>query len=234
MIRQETRVRDLAYRLWEFSGKPAGRDLEFWFGAEAWVNQDDYNKKVQRSSDWTQDFDIPASAIASPVMILGNAALLCLDHDPASFVASFQRGEDYADITQRQLVKMFAPAAVLVNRVGELRSISGAMELYLDDVVGFSANAVAMVCDGLKGRLQRLIHQAARNHAGVMTSIARIKRDGLMVQVRLSLFPITERKYGESLFLVCFADEAVDLVVEEQAMDDSNVVRVFSQEQAAS
>jgi Protein of unknown function (DUF2934) len=37
MIVHETTIPEVARRLWEFSGRPEGRDLEFWCMAERWM-----------------------------------------------------------------------------------------------------------------------------------------------------------------------------------------------------
>ena len=37
MIDLEIRVKDVARRLWEAEGRPAGRDVELWCMAERWV-----------------------------------------------------------------------------------------------------------------------------------------------------------------------------------------------------
>ncbi len=44
---QKTRVREIAYQLWEASGKPQGRDLEFWCKAELQVSQDEFEVDVR-------------------------------------------------------------------------------------------------------------------------------------------------------------------------------------------
>ena len=38
---RESRIRELAYQLWEAAGRPEGRDEEYWDQAEAQINSAD-------------------------------------------------------------------------------------------------------------------------------------------------------------------------------------------------
>ena len=41
MTDHQARVREVAYHLWEFHGRPEGRDVELWLAAERWVMRDE-------------------------------------------------------------------------------------------------------------------------------------------------------------------------------------------------
>jgi len=52
MTRHEARVREVAYLLWEFAGKPEGRDLEFWCKAERSVVQTGRSETASYIPKW--------------------------------------------------------------------------------------------------------------------------------------------------------------------------------------
>jgi hypothetical protein len=129
---------------------------------------------------------------------------------PVQPISSFQNDGDYAETANRVLSEIFAPTAVLIDRRGDLRYLSGPVHNYLNlPIADVNPNLVDIARDGLKGMLQRLIHQATRIDAERMRvmSMARVRRNGSMVQVYLSLVPVTDAEKNENLFLVCFADE---------------------------
>jgi hypothetical protein len=63
MTNQDTRIRELAHRMWEASEKAEGRDLEFWHMAEHWVRIDVTCRENHRPHviPFTQGADLSAS-----------------------------------------------------------------------------------------------------------------------------------------------------------------------------
>jgi len=122
------------------------------------------------------------------------------------------RDGGYARITDRMLSDVVKPAAVLVDHHGMPRYFSGRINRYLNRPASqTNLDVVGMARDGLKGMLQRLIRQAARTtDVRKITSIARVRYNGDIVQVHLSLFPVADAEPGETLFLVCFADKTFE------------------------
>ncbi len=130
---------------------------------------------------------------------------------PVQPISAYHNDGDYAEATHRVLSEIFAPTTVLIDHRGDLRYFSGPVHHYLNlPIVDVNPNVVKLARDGLKGMLQRLIHQAARIDAERMRimSTARVRRNGYIVQVYLSLVPVRDARKSETLFLVCFADEA--------------------------
>jgi|APCry1669193181_1035450.scaffolds.fasta_scaffold22695_2 hypothetical protein len=123
-------------------------------------------------------------------------------------LSSFQDCDPlYADVTHRALTNIFAPATVLIDSSGMIRYCCGPTDLYLRDLPRrTNVKLTGVVREGLTGMVQRLVHQITRHDAEKITAIARVKREGVMVEVGLSLFVIKKLKREESLFLVCFAD----------------------------
>ena len=160
-----------------------GRDLEFRRGAEAWEFRDE--------PDGPEWYMPPGMGAA----IWGRSA-------------TSPTGDHYAEITHRTLSNLFAPAAVLTDRKGTLRYFTGPIHRYFHlPASRVASNVVGMARDGLKGKLQMLIHQAARIEAEKITLTARVRRDWATAIVRLSLFRIAEPNRRETLLLVCLADE---------------------------
>ena len=135
-------------------------------------------------------------------------------------IPSVAKEGGYAEATNRTLSAFFAPTALLVDRRGDLKYCSGPVHHYLDMPNGdITPNLIDIARDGLKGMLQRLIHRAARPDTEIIKimSTARVRRDGAMVQVYLSLVPVTDAGKDERLFLVCFADEARSVPMDRSA-----------------
>jgi signal transduction histidine kinase len=65
MMGKETKIRESARRLWEYSGKVEGFDREFWIAAERWVNLEDVYVRDQKNNA------IPCwNNITSPIRVL--------------------------------------------------------------------------------------------------------------------------------------------------------------------
>jgi hypothetical protein len=45
MSNQDAKIRETAYRLWVELGRVEGHDLDFWYNAERWINQDHVCRK---------------------------------------------------------------------------------------------------------------------------------------------------------------------------------------------
>lgn len=206
MISHEARTSDIAYRLWEFMGKPAGRDLDCWHRAERWIAEDK-NCHVQNIPHGSPNdfFDQEVMAENPIIVAFQHTESRNLLRNIATM--DFYKSVLYSETMHRMLSDIYAPAAALIDDKGETRFFAGPVDIYLDISTADFPNIVDMVCSELKGMLQRLIHQAARISADKISSTARIKRDGGITIIRLSLYPVQEDRFGERLFLVCFSDE---------------------------
>jgi two-component system CheB/CheR fusion protein len=115
-------------------------------------------------------------------------------------------GASPRDLTQRALVDAYAPASVLTNRKGECLYYSGATDRYLRVAAGEpSRDLLAMVRDGLRGKLGVAIRQADEEHTRAIVTGARVSRGAGSVAVSIEVQPLQSE--GEVLLLVSFLDE---------------------------
>ena len=110
------------------------------------------------------------------------------------------------DLTQRALIDGYAPASVLINRKGEGLYYSGSTDRYLRVAAGEpSRDLLAMVRDGLRGKLGVAIRQASEEHRRAVVSGARVSRGDRSVAVSIEVQPLESE--GTTFLLVCFLDE---------------------------
>ncbi|WP_295317220.1 chemotaxis protein CheB [Roseobacter sp.] len=114
-------------------------------------------------------------------------------------------GNKLADLSQRLLIKHYAPAAVLINMQSETLYFEGPTDDYLRVPSGESSrDLLAMARQGLRTRLSSAI-RAARQSEAVATEKAAIMRGGKNVGVTIEVHPVTLD--GTRLLLVAFADQ---------------------------
>ena len=115
-------------------------------------------------------------------------------------------GASPRDLTQRALVDAYAPASVLINRKGECLYYSGATDRYLRVAAGEpSRDLMAMVRDGLRGKLGVAIRQAGEEHTRAIVTGARMSHGTGSAAVRIEVQPLQSEE--GSLLLVSFLDE---------------------------
>ncbi len=115
-------------------------------------------------------------------------------------------GASPRDLTQRALVDAYAPASVLINRKGECLYYSGATDRYLRVAAGEpSRDLLAMVRDGLRGKLGVAIRQAGDDHTRAIVTGARVSHGAGSVAVSIEVRPLQSE--GEPFLLVSFLDE---------------------------
>ena len=110
------------------------------------------------------------------------------------------------ELTQRALLDAYTPASVLINPKGETLYYSGATDRYLRVAAGEpSRDLMAMVRDGLRGKLRAAIQQAGQEHTHSIVTGARLGQGDRSVAVRIEVQPVQSE--GETLLLVSFLDE---------------------------
>jgi len=236
MTSHEARTSDIAYRLWEFMGRPAGRDLDCWHRAERWIAEDK-NCCVTKITRGTLDGFFDQDIEAEDSVMIPNHDATSQNVSTKVTIRDFYKSILYSETMHRMLSNIYAPAAALIDNKGETRFFAGPVDIYLDISTKEFPNIVDIVCGELKGMLQRLIHQAARISADKISSTARIKRNGGTTIIRLSLYPVLEDRFNERLFLVCFSEEQA--AEEENTTDkatppvENAIIYAFEQKSAA-
>ena len=115
--------------------------------------------------------------------------------------------KNMASLLQHQLIKRFAPAAVLINKKYEIIQFHGATGDYLDLPAGDAVfDLVSMAKEGLKLKLRASIHKAIKNCENKVVTEARVKRNKRFFPVKITIRPVVEADIPDGLYMVTFED----------------------------
>jgi len=110
-----------------------------------------------------------------------------------------------ADLCRRLVMDTHAPAAMLCGRDGECLYSLGPTERYLRVAPGHATHdLLAMVQEGVRGRLRSAIQQAIQGNVRVVVAGGRTIHDTDPVPFNIDVLPA--QNDGEALLLVCFTD----------------------------
>jgi two-component system CheB/CheR fusion protein len=105
------------------------------------------------------------------------------------------------------LVKKYAPPSVLINEKGDIQYVHGRTGKYLEPAPGEARfNILDMAREGLRGELSRAIRKANAEKQDVTCKGLRVKSNGDIQSVNLSVKPVTERGTPSGLLMVLFED----------------------------
>jgi two-component system CheB/CheR fusion protein len=136
------------------------------------------------------------------------------------------RAINFAEITRGLLLEQYAPAAVLINRRGEILYFFGPTSRYLDQPVGAPTRDLMLLArDGLRSKLRAMIHKASSDRRPVSTRATRVKGNVNYHAVRVNVRPVQEPRSADGLFLVTFSDEAEPAAPLESEEYDEPLVR---------
>ncbi len=127
------------------------------------------------------------------------------------------------ELTEQTLLTQVAPAAALVNTVGDILYLHGRTGMFLEPSqgeVGVS-NILKMAREGLRPALSTALHQAAATQAPVHTAGVQVKTNGHHTRVTLSVRLVATRApvSPEPALAPSPADSCLYLVTLEQAAD---------------
>ncbi len=139
-------------------------------------------------------------------------------------------GQSLFRLMQAQLLKRYAPAAVLIDKNCEIVNFYGPTSLYLDLPQGDPVMELASVVkDGLRLKLRAAIYKAIRQNQSIIVSDARVKRDRRFYPVTLEVAPVWEKEMAVPLYLVTFRERPVKSVEPENLLEsdltEENIVR---------
>lgn len=118
------------------------------------------------------------------------------------------------DLIQQLLVARYAPVAVVVNSRGEVVYIHGHTGAYLEPAPGPPTHHLAeMARQGLQHDLALALHQAAGREDEVVRRGLRVKANGDVILVNLTVKRIVEPEALQGLFLVTFDQVRTDKTV---------------------
>jgi two-component system, chemotaxis family, CheB/CheR fusion protein len=140
-----------------------------------------------------------------------------LDFSMGGFRARVRPGRDQpasreaalADLCQRLVIQIYAPAAVLINSKHECLYSLGPIDRYLRVAPGRPTHdLLAMAPRGLGAKLRSAIQQASRENARIVVAGGRKGHNGGAVSFSIAVQPVLNE--GEALLLICFVDEPKD------------------------
>ncbi len=96
------------------------------------------------------------------------------------------------DLTQQALLQLIAPAAVLVNRLGDILYLHGRTGMYLEPAPGEAGinNILKMAREGLRRDLTTALHKASVDKEIVHRFGLRVKTNGDFTRVNLVVSPV--------------------------------------------
>lgn len=116
------------------------------------------------------------------------------------------------EIAERTLLHFYAPAAAIINEKGEVLYIHGRTGKFLEPTQGeASMNIVAMAREGLKLELGAALRKAIMQKQEVRYENLRVKTNGDVQYVDLTVRPLTEPPSTQGLLLVMFDEHPAPL-----------------------
>jgi two-component system CheB/CheR fusion protein len=126
-------------------------------------------------------------------------------HEDSDVSRTIARPASIPDLIQQLLVARYAPAAVVVNGRGEVVYIHGHTGAYLEPAPGQPTHQMLeMAREGLQHDLALALHQAAGREDEVMRRDVRVKANGAVTLVNVTVKKIAEPEALQGLFLVTF------------------------------
>ncbi|MCC6797378.1 MAG: PAS domain-containing protein [Candidatus Hydrogenedentes bacterium] len=111
-------------------------------------------------------------------------------------------------LVERQLLSMYAPTSVVVNRRGDILYIHGRTGRYLEPAQGQPKNNVfEMAREGLAGQLPALIHKASSQKAPVRYGGLRVKTNGETSLVNVTVQQLPAHPTVDGIFLIAFDED---------------------------
>jgi two-component system, chemotaxis family, CheB/CheR fusion protein len=108
-------------------------------------------------------------------------------------------------VLERILLQRFVPASAIVNERGDIRFIHGRTGNYLEPAPGLPHyNLMEMAREGLRPALVTLLRRAAAQNGEAFQSRVRVKTNGDVTLVDVTVHRLTEPESVRDLFLVSF------------------------------
>jgi len=143
----------------------------------------------------------------------------------------------FAELTHKMLSESYAPASVLINRVGDVLFTFGTVDRFLKLPSGeFEMNIAAMAREGLKTKLRTLFNKAIRSGKSVSQKNIPVIRGGKQEQTTITVSPVREPKGAGDFFLVVFDEEksppVLPVILNDEVFNDSDVNELEKELQA--
>jgi two-component system CheB/CheR fusion protein len=149
---------------------------------------------------------------------------------PANQRTGSSRQSALAELCRQQLLANFTPAAAMVTGTHECIYLAGPAERYLRVPLGHpTQDILAMVPAGLRAKLRAAIRTAAEQGGVVVVDGGRVESGDQTLRFKMEVRPV--RNGGETLFMVCFVDQAISLSNGSTAAAPGDLSRVAELEQ---
>jgi two-component system CheB/CheR fusion protein len=123
--------------------------------------------------------------------------------------AAREAGAQLRDLTERTLLRQFAPASALVNDRGDILYLHGRTGDYLEPAAGEAdLNILKMAREGLRPGLTIALRKAATGNDAELLSGLRVKTNGAYARVDLRVQPLTADAGEPRLYLVTLGPSA--------------------------
>jgi len=120
------------------------------------------------------------------------------------------REPDYAELTWKVLLDIYAPGAVITDAKGTILYVHGDTGRYLRPAQGkASLNIIEMAREGLQTELRSAIYSAAIQKKQVARSNLQVKTNGGSQGVDLNVRPLPDTGAAAGLLLICFQDSVM-------------------------
>ncbi|UOR06480.1 PAS domain-containing protein [Hymenobacter aerilatus] len=137
----------------------------------------------------------PLASVVSPVLV------------PASASAR-REGGAFAFLIQKELLRTYAPPAVVINSKGEILYVNGRTGKYLEPAPGLSGmNLFEMAREELNFEISGAVYRATQSHEDVVIDNVRVRTDMGQQMLRLSVRHLGETETLAGLLLVVFEDQ---------------------------
>ena len=135
-----------------------------------------------------------------------------LRHERAVVPVTEKAREPVMDIfyaAQRVLLDLYGPPSVVVTAEGDIIYVNGRTGKYLEPSSGkVNVNVFAMAREGLREELGVAIHNAAKQKTTVTQSGVKVKSNGGLTTINLTVRPLAEPADLRGMFLVVFEEVA--------------------------
>lgn len=145
-----------------------------------------------------------------------------------------ERTTSFRNITERKLLQSHTPSSVLINEKLDVLYIHGRTGKFLEPESGEAKfNILGMARDGLKVPLTTAIRQAMREKTTIQSKGIKVKTNGEIQVINLSVEPMLKSDFMKGLMLVAFEEVESEPPIssEKQGPGESDSIRVAELEQ---
>lgn len=149
------------------------------------------------------------NSMVSPAFNIAHYSSVFSDRN-ASFTRTFDLQADLTieKVTQRALLERYAPAAVIINRKGDIVYINGRTGKYLEPPQGkANMNIFVMAREGLRFGMDMAVNKAIVTNEEVVIKDLKVSSDNICYYLNLVLKPLSEPKDLNGLIMVIFEEK---------------------------